>query len=229
MTQKNNNQSKNTTTYYQLIVDKSGSMGGAVPATLSTINEQLDAIKRISAEHPNQKILTGITFFDTKLEQLYYQAAAQELKPVTENEYVVGDLTALLDAIGQTIIALESACAAQVAKDEASVVVIIITDGYENASKLFRFEQIKEMISRLEATGLWSFTYLGADLSDISEAQRMGFRQSASRVYRKDDMLRYSKFMEDSLHSYVSEKEVMMSVRKDFFQDAEVDEPDTKE
>ncbi len=201
-------------------------MGGAVPAMLSTINEQLGAIQRISAERPNQKILTGITFFDTKLEQLYYQAAAQELKPVTENEYVVGDLTALLDAIGQTIIALESACASQVERGEASVVVIVITYGYENASKLFRFEQIKEMISRLEATGLWSFTYLGADLSDISEAQRMGFRQSASKVYRKEDMPRYSKFMEESLHSYMSEKDLCMSVRLDFLEDDEVENSD---
>ncbi|MCC5935039.1 MAG: VWA domain-containing protein [Balneolales bacterium] len=220
-------QPKNNTTYFHLIVDKSGSMSGSVPVTLSTINEQLETIRRLSETTPNQKIFTGISFFDTVTEQLCLNTPTKDLKPVTENEYVIGGMTALLDAIGRTVITLEEMVQQQVANGEASVVVVVITDGYENASRLFRFDQIKSMIQRLEATGLWTFTYFGADLNDISDAQRMGFSNTSSKSIRKEELPRYSKMMSDAIDSYVTDKEINYNVRKQFLDEDGDDDTNT--
>lgn len=207
---------KNKTTYYHLIVDKSGSMANVVDVTISTINEQLQAIRNLAMKVPDQKILTGITLFDNEMEHVYMYADIDSIKPITTTEYRIGGMTALLDAIGKSIIALESRVMAQVGRGEASVVVVVITDGYENASRLFNHAQIKSMIQGHESTGLWSFTYLGADLNDISDATRMGFSKSSARVIQKEELTNYAQRLSESMEEYVCEKSEYGSVRAEF-------------
>jgi hypothetical protein len=215
------NQVKNKTTYYHLIVDKSGSMSGSVDLTLSTINEQLQTIRAISQKTPDQKILTGITFFDTDLEHLNFYSEIDSINPITTDHYKIGGMTALLDAIGKSVIALESRVKREVQNGEASVVIVVLTDGYENSSSLFTFPKIKTMIQELEATGLWSFTYLGADLKDISEAHKMGFSEASAKLISKEDLPKYSQVLSESMHMYVHAKEIESTVKPNFLVDDE--------
>lgn len=212
---------QNKTTYYHLIVDKSGSMSDSVPVTLSTINEQLDTIRNLARKHEDQKVLTGITFFDTKLEQLYFCEQIEHIQTITEQEYVIGGMTALLDAIGYTVLALEGRVQQEVRANKASVVIVVITDGFENSSQRFSYDQIRSMIEEQEATDLWSFTYLGADLEDISDAEKMGFTAKSSRVLYKKDLPAFSRRLSQSMDSYVAEKSAFHKARKIFFKDDE--------
>lgn len=214
-------QVQNNTTYYHLIVDKSGSMCGSVDVTLSTINEQLQTIKSISAKSPDQKILTGITLFDTDLKHLHFASDINTIETVTPEQYSPGGMTALLDAIGKSVIGLESQVQHEIQQGKASVVVVVITDGYENSSKLFKFDQIREMIQRLESSELWSFTYLGADLSDISEAQKMGFSAASTRLIEKTELPVYSSFLSESMEMYIDRKKNLHTVKASFLKDDE--------
>lgn len=200
-------ENKNSRTYYQIIVDQSGSMADCIPATLSTLNEQIETIKNLAEKYPNQEILTGITFFNTEMEQLYFCDSVDKLHRITSKKYSPNGMTALLDTVGQTILALNGKIEGEIKKGEASVVMIIITDGYENSSKYFTHQKIKMMISELESTRLWTFSYYGADISDLSDAKKMGISHDNSMMFRKEELAHYSHHISDKMMSYVAEKE----------------------
>jgi len=195
----------NKRTYY-IIVDQSGSMADCIPATLSTVNEQLDTIKSLAKKFPEQEVLTGITFFNTEMDQLYFCDPVEKLHRVSTEDYSPNGMTALLDTVGQTILALNGKVEREIKNNEASVVVIIITDGYENSSKHFNHGKIKSMIGELESTKLWSFSYYGADMNDISDATKMGIRRENSAMLRKSAMQEFSLELSEKMEQYVMSK-----------------------
>src|SRR5690606_9280578 len=104
--------------------------------------------------------------FDDHYEPNYEKAALSEAKPLNTETYVPRGSTALLDAIGRTINAVE-------ARKPAKAVIVIITDGHENASREFSATKIKAMIDEKTAAG-WSFVYLGANQDAITVASQYG-------------------------------------------------------
>jgi len=66
-----------------------------------------------------------------------------------------------------------------------SVVVGVMTDGYENASHEWTHERIKALIEQQTRQYHWEFLYLGADQDAIEEGARMGFAGDKSVTYRR--------------------------------------------
>lgn len=85
--------------------------------------------------------------------------------------------TPLLDAIGSAVSHLRVKLA-----DDASVVVMVITDGEENASREWDKDRVKSLVSELEAKG-WSFLFLGANVDAFTEAAALGVGAAASMGY----------------------------------------------
>jgi uncharacterized protein YegL len=75
--------------------------------------------------------------------------------------------TPLLDAVGLTIAHVAERLKG---KKPDQVVVMIITDGQENASREYKREQVKQMIREYETNHNWKFLYLGADVDAFAEA-----------------------------------------------------------
>ena len=84
---------------------------------------------------------------------LYKRKDLYEVENLTEKDYYVRGSTALLDAIGKTILTLDK-------EIDNKVLFVITTDGRENASVEFTRRQIKNMINNHN----WEFIYLGAVL-----------------------------------------------------------------
>ena len=57
------------------------------------------------------------------------------------------------------------------------VLVTIITDGYENASRTWSGQQIKSLVQELRQMG-WTFTYIGADQDVEKVAGEIGVQNS---------------------------------------------------
>ena len=57
------------------------------------------------------------------------------------------------------------------------VLVTIITDGYENASRTWSGKQIKSLVEELRQMG-WTFTYIGADQDVVEVAEEIGVQNS---------------------------------------------------
>jgi hypothetical protein len=125
---------------------------------------------------------------------------------MNHHDYCPNGMTALLDAVGESVLALNGRIQREIARNEASAVIVIITDGHENSSKYFTFEKIQSMIKELESTGKWKFSYYGADLSDTSDAIKMGIKQDNSIRFKKAQMNAVSYELRDAMENYVMEK-----------------------
>ncbi|MCR5026226.1 MAG: VWA domain-containing protein [Methanobrevibacter sp.] len=151
------------------LLDRSGSMHGSEKDTIGGFNS---FIKDQKKKEVQAKVTTIL--FDHGYEVLYKRKDLYDIEELTETEYYVRGSTALLDAIGRTIITMER-------EIDNEVLFVITTDGYENSSKEFTKSQIKNMIGNLS----WEFIYLGADINSYAEAAKIGIRNDRTANYEK--------------------------------------------
>lgn len=175
---------KKSNTFYHIILDQSGSMSDCINQTLKGLADQRKEILAIANEFPEQEIRVGLTVFDHVVELKYSNLSVTELSRMNSFQYQPNGQTALLDAIGMSVAATERL----MANVGDSAVIIILTDGYENASKEYSHKQIKELIKAKEATGKWSFTYLGATLDAVEIAKSMNIKAENSFAFEKKNM-----------------------------------------
>ena len=195
-------------TYYHLILDKSGSMNSHYEQTLEGLNEKIHSIKAIQQRNPEVQLYVSLTLFSDQPELVFENVPATYLSNLTENDYVVDGMTALLDAIGTTVSRMEYAHGREIRENNANAMVVIFTDGHENASRIFTFKQIAAKIKELEATGKWSFAFVGADIDAWQAAQRMNFKQSKVYSSRKTEV-------KDTLSLLSEQLEMSIKLKKD--------------
>ena len=151
------------------ILDKSGSMYGSEKDTIGGYNSYIENFR-----NKNARITTVL--FDNKYEMLTKRKKVVEVANLTEKEYRVGGSTALLDAIGNSILYMEK-------EEVKKAMFIITTDGYENASREFDKNKIKSMIEKHKE---WEFIYVGADIDSYKEGESIGISRNNIANYKKD-------------------------------------------
>ena len=175
-------------TYYLLIVDASSSMNPLTKSTISGVNEQIDSIKQLEKEFPNQKYNMSFIHFSDSVTIEYSDRQSSALEHISESNYRCSGMTALLDAIGVGVRNLNEKIGDKIASGEAAAVVVIITDGEENASREFDGSKVKSMIEELQATNRWTFTFVGANIDSISTASRYGIDVKNVMQFSGDEM-----------------------------------------
>ena len=166
------------------ILDKSGSMSGLESDTIGGYNAML--IKQ--QKEPGEAIVTTV-LFDDNYELLHDRINIKGIRPITEKEYYVGGSTALLDAIGKTIQKISNVQQHTSEEQRADKVVLVITtDGMENASREYTAALIKKMVERQKEKYGWEVIFLGANIDAISAAERVGI--SADRAQTITRMVR---------------------------------------
>ncbi len=153
------------------VLDKSGSMGGSEEATISSYNEYLEKEKNNSFETNISTIL-----FSDNYSFLYKRNSIHQVQPLTEKEYYVGGCTALYDALGNAITYIRH-------EDTDKVLFVIITDGYENASKEFDQKTIRNLIQK---NSDWEFVYIGADIDSYKTGGELGISEDNIANCKKD-------------------------------------------
>lgn len=144
-------------TYAGLVLDESGSMARHRSAALEGYNSQVVIIKE--GAKSAGKTLVSLTKFSSQARPVLVARPAEELQPLQDAEYLPSGSTALFDAIGLTIEQLLEQPAVHAAT--TAVLVSVFTDGEENCSVRYDSTTLKQLISRLEATGRWTFTLMG--------------------------------------------------------------------
>ena len=164
------------------ILDRSGSMSGLESDTIGGFNAMLKKQK----EEPGDALVTTV-LFDDVMELLHDRYDIKKVNPVTEKEYFVRGSTALLDAIGKTIHRLGNVqkYAAENLKAD-KVIVVITTDGMENASNEYSYKRVQEMITRQKEKYGWEFIFLGANIDAIATAARFGIDADHTSNYHAD-------------------------------------------
>jgi hypothetical protein len=175
-------------TFYHLILDRSGSMADCLDNTISGFNEQADKIRQLALEYPEQQITMGLTMFNHEVRPVAFQADPDRMRRLDRTNYRPDGYTALLDAIGVTVQRLEADWQKSRAEVPTTVVVVILTDGLENASRLFRQAYIRETITRLEATKEWTFSFLGATLESVRAAEDFAIHEDNRVLFQIPSM-----------------------------------------
>ena len=164
------------------ILDRSGSMSGLESDTIGGFNSVLTKQK---GEVGDANITTVL--FDDKYELLHDRYNLVKVPVITDKEYFVRGSTALLDAIGITIHKMGNVQKYAAEDDRAEkVMVVIITDGMENASVKYSYDHIKNMIDRQKNKYGWEFIFLGANIDAIETAGRFGIAEDRVANYHAD-------------------------------------------
>ena len=174
-------------TIYHLIVDRSGSMLDCVDATINGFNEQLHRIRNLETEFPEPELRVGLTLFDDHIDFVRTMSCVADMPHLDRHNYIPGGCTALLDGIGQTVTRLQD-WQRQNSATDATFVIVILTDGYENSSQFFNLKQVRSLIRELEATGKWTFSFIGATLDATTVAQQMAIKAQNSYSFDKASM-----------------------------------------
>ena len=208
---------KTRKTIYHLIVDKSGSMMDCVDSTINGFNEQVNRIKDKSLEFTEEDISMGLTTFNENANHLYFQQNPKEMVLLNYENYRPSGGTALLDAVGETITEIERQISTNLIP--TTVIIVILTDGYENASKKFNLVNIRNMISKLEGTGKWTFSFIGATLDAVDVASSMAIKSQNSFSFEKTQMKSavWDK-LDKSVSSYFTKKSQNRNLNN-FFED----------
>ena len=197
---------KNKKTIYHFIIDKSGSMTGMEEQAVQGFNTQLATLQELKRTYPEQEFRVSLTFFNDRVRNIITNGQVEQLFPMNPNTFNPGGSTALLDAIGSSIYQIKSDFGVELLNDEATVVMVIITDGAENASRLYTFHELARMIKELDETGKWTFSFLGADLDAIHTSQMLNIRRENVISFSKRN---YAEMMHDvsfSIQSYAQSK-----------------------
>lgn len=170
--------------YNLVILDASGSMEIIYTQALSGVNETLATIRMAQKEHPElQQYVTLASFSAGEhfLNRIYSAKPIAEARNITKKDYPLLGCTALYDAMGTCISELQ-----QKVTHGDRVLVTIITDGYENASRTWSGHQIKSLVQELRQMG-WTFTYIGADQDVEKVAGEIGVQNTLRFSANEED------------------------------------------
>ncbi len=160
------------------ILDRSGSMSSVIDDAIGGFNEFLNKQKEL-----DEDATMTVALFDDRYDLLYNNVDLQEVKKMTRRDWSPRGMTALYDAIGKTI----NDVASKILKMKKSkrpdkVLVAIVTDGYENASKEYSDQDVKRLIKKKEKDD-WQFIYLAADQDAFSVGATFGIRGGNTFTY----------------------------------------------
>jgi hypothetical protein len=171
-------------THIAIILDRTGSMEAIRDDTIGGFNAFLNMQK---AELGSATLT--LVQFDSQdpYEVVHRFKPLAEIPKLTRETFVPRAATPLLDAIGRGINDLEKGLA-DLPEDErpSRVVMAIVTDGQENASREFRKDQIKKMIQERQEKSAWQFVFLSADLDAIGDAMETGIALRATLAHDKN-------------------------------------------
>lgn len=157
------------------ILDKSGSMRYYTDETIRGFNTMLD----VQRKEEGRAYITTV-LFNEKSVYLHEREEIEKVKKLTRKDYEAGGCTALLDAVGD---AIEKAGRNRCGN---KTVVIVITDGLENASVNYTYKEIRKKIASRRLQG-WEFIFLGANIDVAAEAEKIGIPMRRAAGYCQDD------------------------------------------
>lgn len=169
-----------TSAHIIAILDKSGSMRGKEKDVIGGFNAFIEDQKSVSVE-----TFVSLYIFDDHISRPYYFRKLDFVPELNSSVYSLGGSTALLDTIGT---ALDDA------GDQKNVILLIVTDGQENASKEYIGKhQIQDMLRVRENLG-WKIVYMGAHADAFTEARKLGVSASNSMEFTKETKGFYTAF-----------------------------------
>lgn len=200
--------------YNLIIIDESGSMTAIAKQAVSGLNETFQTICNAQKEHQEQRhYITLVTFNSARIRTVMNRLPVEEDKNLKWTDYHPDNCTPLFDAMGRSLNELKNHV-----DEEDVVLVTIITDGYENASREYSGRHIKNLVADLKARG-WVFAYIGTNQDVDAVADDMGIRSRMSYEYSDTgacEMFEKERRSKDVFFSRLSREGRMFMMKDDF-------------
>lgn len=152
------------------VLDESGSMYNSVDDVIGGFQKLIDEQK---GEKNGECIISLYRFSDT-VKKDYIGKSVNE---VPKLDYSPGGCTAMNDGVGTAIDEIGKWLSDMNESERPSKnMIVIMTDGKENASKEYNFDTVKAKIKHQEEKYSWTFVYMGTNLQDLKDANRLGIK-----------------------------------------------------
>ena len=164
-----------------VILDESGSMAGDKARMLESLNGLISEQKQVKGRPATFTLVK----FNNKINRKIVNTLIENVRPLTSEDYVPDGSTALYDAIGDTI---------NWFRNEHDVLMVIVTDGEENASRSYDREKVFRMIDEKKNHNNWSYVYLSNDLQTLKQGRSLGMnldRQTTCQYMDKEKLAKY--------------------------------------
>lgn len=146
------------------ILDRSGSMSNQASEVISNFNKFLAEQKSIDG-----KANLTLVLFDDEYDMVYDSLDLAEVPPLTEGTYFTRGMTAMNDGIGRTL---------NKKQRNEKAIVLIHTDGWENASQEYTYATVKTLVDKLKKK--WEFIFVGGDINAKEMSANLGIVRSAN-------------------------------------------------
>lgn len=207
----------NSVTYICFVQDHSGSMDGNKELAITNFNEQ--RAKLLKEDDETMDNIVTIVEFDDEIHCNIDNVPISDIKKM--DKWWIGGMTALYDAIGYGIDLIEAKMEKDEREDKAAIVVVQ-TDGHENASSKYPSEEgrvaINKRINKLEDSKIWSFVFLGENI-DKAIAMSMGFKTGNIMSHASgEENVRYAYNMTtDGLGDYMKSRKMGKTATMNFY------------
>lgn len=179
---KNIKKNKSSNIRVHFILDESGSMSCCHQATIDGFNEYVNDLKQ--DKNKNKYWISLTTFEGGNIKKIFEDVSIKKVKKLTKKDYSPCGMTNLNDAIGFTITEMQKNN--KVFKKH-NTLVIIMTDGYENASKEWNSVMVSNLIKEQEKKG-WTITFLGANINTHEVSNTYSIDPSNAKSYSTNNM-----------------------------------------
>lgn len=153
-----------------LVLDRSGSMNTVKAATIEAFNGFLNS-QRTGAGEARMTLVQ----FDDQFEVVFQAQPLDKAPELTNETFQPRGSTALLDAMGKTMVATGQRLSDMPeAERPGAVLFVTLTDGEENASHEYDLTRINAMIAEQRDKYSWQFVFLAANQDAIATAAKMG-------------------------------------------------------
>ncbi|MEZ5946655.1 MAG: vWA domain-containing protein [Hyphomonas sp.] len=160
-------------THSYILLDRTGSMSSIWVEALSSVNAYAGGISSQAGDiEPDITLAVFDAQDGLQFDVLRRSVKASGWQNVTNNEASPRGMTPLFDAIARIIALAE-------ADNPDKAVIVIMTDGEENASREVKKEGVKAALDRVEKRG-WEVVFLGAEFANFADADAVGIASHRS-------------------------------------------------
>jgi hypothetical protein len=166
-------------THITLVLDRSGSMDEFRDDAIGGFNAFVEQQRAA----PGKATLTFVQF-DHEYTTVYHAQPIADVPRLDRDHYIPRGQTALYDAVGRSV-AETAEHIAKLPEDErpTRVVVAILTDGHENASKEYSYDRVRAILAEKATAAGWHVLFLASAMDVAASAVRMGVPESHTTTF----------------------------------------------
>ncbi|RTL07699.1 VWA domain-containing protein [Candidatus Dependentiae bacterium] len=175
-------QEERTVVHHVFILDASGSMAHLQRQTIVGFNEQVQNIRQLEQQFPNQRNLVTLVVFNGTTDVRFFDTDSVSLQQITEADYQPDGSTRLYGSVGDTLTRLRDTLGDRCSTER--VFITIMTDGADNVrDNTWTQNTTAEFIQQVQKQYHWVVTFVGANIDVAHAAQQLNIPISNTVAY----------------------------------------------